>query len=115
MIHGITGLLLSVDPFFKMTERSISYIANNILFNSKIITMALWIILGIIVLLIIWIIGMYNGFVKAKIKVDNSWSDIRVFLKKRFDLIPNLVNTVKGYAAHESQTFEKVLRPGMPQ
>ena len=70
--------------------------------------MALWIILGIIVLLVIWIIGMYNGLVKAKIKVDNSWSDIRVFLKKRFDLIPNLVNTVKGYATHESQTFEKV-------
>lgn len=70
--------------------------------------MALWIILGIIVLLVLWLIGMYNGFVKARIKVDNSWSDIRVFLKKRFDLIPNLVNTVKGYAAHESGTFEKV-------
>jgi len=70
--------------------------------------MALLIILGIIVLLVIWIIGMYNRLVKLKIKVDNSWSDIRVFLKKRFDLIPNLVNTVKGYAAHESQTFEKV-------
>jgi LemA protein len=70
--------------------------------------MILWIILGIIVLLIIWIIGMYNGLVKLKIKVDNSWSDIRVYLKKRYDLIPNLVNTVKGYAAHESETFEKV-------
>lgn len=70
--------------------------------------MALWIILGIIVLLAFWFIGMYNGFVKARIKVDNSWSDIRVFLKKRFDLIPNLVNTVKGYAAHESGTLEKV-------
>ena len=70
--------------------------------------MILWIILGIIVLLVIWIISMYNSFVKLRIKVDNSWSDIRVFLKKRFDLIPNLVSTVKGYAAHESQTFEKV-------
>lgn len=70
--------------------------------------MAVWIILALIVLLIIWIVAMYNGLIKLKIKVDNSWSDIRVFLKKRYDLIPNLVNTVKGYAAHESQTFEKV-------
>ncbi|MEO7316689.1 MAG: LemA family protein [Ginsengibacter sp.] len=70
--------------------------------------MILWIVLGIIALLVLWLIGMYNGFVKARIKVDNSWSDIRVFLKKRFDLIPNLVNTVKGYATHESSTFEKV-------
>jgi len=72
--------------------------------------MALWIILGIIVLLLLWFVGMYNGFVKARIKIDNSWSDISVFLKKRFDLIPNLVNTVKGYAAHESQTLEKVVQ-----
>src|SRR5436190_6221034 len=70
--------------------------------------MVLWIIIGIVVLLILWFIGMYNGFVRARIKIDNSWSDISVFLKKRFDLIPNLVNTVKGYAAHESQTLEKV-------
>ena len=72
--------------------------------------MALWIILGVLALLILWFIGMYNGMVKAKIKIDNAWSDISVFLKKRFDLIPNLVNTVKGYAAHESQTFEKVVQ-----
>lgn len=71
--------------------------------------MALWIIIGIVVVLALWVIGMYNGFVKARIKIDNSWSDISVFLKKRFDLIPNLVNTVKGYAAHESQTLEKVV------
>jgi len=71
--------------------------------------MALWIILGIIALLVLWFIAMYNGFIKARIKIDNSWSDINVFLKKRFDLIPNLVNTVKGYAAHESQTLERVV------
>lgn len=70
--------------------------------------MATWIIVGIIVLLILWAVGIYNKLVQLKIKVDNSWSDIRVFLKKRFDLIPNLVNTVKGYAAHESSVFEKV-------
>ncbi len=72
--------------------------------------MTLWIVLGVVALLILWIIGMYNGMVKAKIKIDNAWSDISVFLKKRFDLIPNLVNTVKGYAAHESQTLEKVIQ-----
>jgi LemA protein len=70
----------------------------------------LWIIIGIVVLLVLWIIGMYNGFVRARIKIDNSWSDIQVFLKKRFDLIPNLVNTVKGYAAHERQTLESVVQ-----
>ena len=72
--------------------------------------MVLWIIFGILALIIFWFIGMYNGMVKARIKIDNAWSDISVFLKKRFDLIPNLVNTVKGYAAHESQTFEKVVQ-----
>lgn len=72
--------------------------------------MALWITLGVVALLVIWFIAMYNSFVRLKIKIDNSWSDISVFLKKRFDLIPNLVNTVKGYAAHESQTLEKVIQ-----
>lgn len=72
--------------------------------------MILWIVLGVIVLLVLWIIGLYNGFVRAKIKIDNSWSDINVFLKKRFDLIPNLVNTVKGYASHERETLEKVVQ-----
>ena len=72
--------------------------------------MALYIIIGIVVLLIIWLIAMYNSFIKARIKIDNSWSDINVYLKKRFDLIPNLVNTVKGYAAHETQTLERVVQ-----
>lgn len=70
--------------------------------------MVILIILAVIVLLIVWVIAMYNGLVRGRIKVENSWSDIRVFLKKRFDLIPNLVETVKGYAAHEKSTFEKV-------
>ncbi len=70
--------------------------------------MAILILPIILILIIIWVIVLYNKLVKYKIKVDNAWSDVRVFLKKRFDLIPNLVNTVKGYAAHESSTFEKV-------
>lgn len=54
------------------------------------------------------IIAMYNGLIKLKNRVDEAWSDIDVQLKRRYDLIPNLVNTVKGYAAHEKELFEKV-------
>ena len=67
-----------------------------------------WIILVIVVLIVIAIISMYNGLVSARIKVDNAWSQIDVQLQRRFDLIPNFVETVKGYAAHESETFEKI-------
>lgn len=70
--------------------------------------MFVWIILGIIVVLIIAIIGMYNGLVQSKVKVDNAWSQIDVQLQRRFDLIPNFVETVKGYMNHEKETFEKI-------
>lgn len=68
----------------------------------------LWIVLGIIVLLgiIVWV--TYNALVTLKMRVDEAWSDITIQLKRRLDLIPNLVNSVKGYAAHESGVFEKV-------
>jgi LemA protein len=68
----------------------------------------LWILLGVIVLLVIFVIATYNGLVTLKNRVDEAWSDITVQLKRRVDLIPNLVNTVKGYAKHESEVFEKV-------
>ena len=67
-----------------------------------------WIILAIVVVLVIAIIGMYNGLVQSKIKVDNAWSQIDVQLQRRFDLIPNFVETVKGYMNHEKETFEKI-------
>ena len=67
-----------------------------------------WIILAIVVIIVIAIIAMYNGLVSARVKVDNAWSQIDVQLQRRFDLIPNFVETVKGYAAHESETFEKI-------
>ena len=67
-----------------------------------------WIILAIVVLIIFAIIGMYNSLVQAKIKVDNAWSQIDVQLQRRFDLIPNFVETVKGYMTHEAETFEKI-------
>jgi len=70
-----------------------------------------WIILGVVLVLIlalvIWFIGVYNKLVKARNRVKNSWSQIDVQLTTRFDLIPNLVETVKGYANHEKGIFEE--------
>ncbi len=68
----------------------------------------MWIALIIIAVLIIAVIAIYNGLVSAKLKVDNAWSQIDVQLQRRFDLIPNFVETVKGYMQHESETFEKI-------
>lgn len=70
--------------------------------------MAVLIILVIIAVIAIAIINIYNGLVKARTKVDNAWSQIDVQLQRRFDLIPNFVETVKGYMAHESETLEKI-------
>lgn len=68
------------------------------------------IIIGVlVVILVIWLIGGYNKLVQLRNKVRNGWSQIDVQLKRRFDLIPNLIETVKGYAKHESETLEKVI------
>lgn len=69
----------------------------------------LWIVVGIVaVVVVLFLIATYNGLVRLKIRVDEAWSDITVQLKRRADLIPNLVNTVKGYAKHEKSVFERV-------
>ena len=68
----------------------------------------LWIILIIIVLLILFVISIYNGLVTSRQKVKNAWSQIDVQLQRRFDLIPNLVETVKGYMEHEEGVLTKV-------
>ncbi len=67
-----------------------------------------WIVLAVVVVVFFIAVGIYNGLVRRRKEVDNGWSQIDVQLKRRYDLIPNLVETVKGYAAHESSVFEKV-------
>jgi LemA protein len=72
--------------------------------------MALIIVLIIIVAVVGFFIAMYNGLIRLRVRADASWSDIDVQLKRRHDLIPNLVETVKGYAAHEKGTFENIAK-----
>lgn len=71
-------------------------------------TPILWIILIAVAAIVLWLIATYNALVALKVKTDEAWSDIDVQTKRRYDLIPNLVETVKGYASHESGVFEKV-------
>jgi LemA protein len=68
-----------------------------------------FIVLGVVVLLVIIAIVLYNGLVRQRNQVDNAWSQVDVQLKRRLDLIPNLVESVKGYASHERATFEAVI------
>lgn len=71
----------------------------------------MWIIvLAVVVVIILWFIATYNGLVKLRTMVEEAFSTMDVYLKKRYDLIPNLVNTVKGYAKHESETLESVVQ-----
>jgi len=69
---------------------------------------AVWILIGIVVALVVWAILTYNRLVSLRNRVDNGWSQIDVQLRRRYDLIPNLVETVQGYAAHERELFEHV-------
>ncbi|HEX9679662.1 MAG TPA: LemA family protein [Candidatus Saccharimonadales bacterium] len=66
--------------------------------------------LGLVAVVIVWLWATYNGLVKSNVRVDEAWSDITVQLKRRYDLIPNLVNSVKGYAKHEKEVFENVTK-----
>jgi LemA protein len=72
--------------------------------------MAFIILLVVIFLVIVFVIATYNGLIQLRVRADNAWSDIDVQLKRRHDLIPNLVETVKGYAAHEKGTFENIAK-----
>ena len=68
------------------------------------------VILGLVVLLAIYLIVAYNGLIRRRNQIENAWSQIDVQLKRRLDLIPNLVETVKGYAAHEKETLDAVIQ-----
>jgi LemA protein len=72
------------------------------------VTIALIVIVAVVVLVLLYLVLLYNGLVQKRNRVDNSWAQVDVQLKRRHDLIPNLVESVKGYAAHESGTFEAV-------
>ncbi len=70
----------------------------------------LWIVIIVLVLLGLWLILSYNGLIALRNHVEEAWSDIEVQMKRRYDLIPNLVNAVKGYAGHEAGVFENVTK-----
>ncbi len=70
----------------------------------------IYILLGIVAVVLAWVIATYNGFIQLVNRAKEAWSDIDVQLKRRYDLIPNLVETVKGYAAHEREAFENVTK-----
>lgn len=72
------------------------------------LTIVLLVIGGIALCLVIWLIGVFNQLIRGRTRVEEAWSDIEVQLNRRYDLIPNLVNTVKGYAKHEDDVFTKV-------
>ena len=74
------------------------------------IGLVLLILIGIVVVVLGWVAGAYNGLVRLRNQLENAWAQIDVQLKRRHDLIPNLVETVKGYATHERETFEKVIQ-----
>ncbi|MFN2589416.1 MAG: LemA family protein [Actinomycetota bacterium] len=71
---------------------------------------AVWVVVGVLVVVLLYGILTYNRLVRLRVRTENAWSQIDVQLRRRYDLIPNLVETVKGYAAHEREVFEEVTR-----
>ncbi len=72
--------------------------------------LVLIVLVGIFILFGLWLVGTYNRLITLRTRIDNAWAQIDVFLKRRYDLIPNLVETVKGYAKHERETLESVMK-----
>ena len=76
------------------------------------------ILLVVLLALVVIVVGIYNSLVRLRVQTDNAWADIDVQLKRRYDLIPNVVETVKGYASHEKSTLENVIKArnaGLPE
>jgi len=71
---------------------------------------ALWVVLGVLAVLVVFVITVYNKLIVLRTRVEEGWADIETQLKRRYNLIPNLVNTVKGYATHEKELFENVTK-----
>src|SRR6059058_1863025 len=71
---------------------------------------ALWVVLGLVAVVLLYGVFTYNRLVRLRVRTENAWSQIDVQLRRRYDLIPNLVEAVKGYAAHERELFEEVAR-----
>ena len=74
------------------------------------VLMVLLVLVGVVAVVALWFVFTYNGLVRLRNQVKNAWSQIDIQLKRRYDLIPNIVETVKGYAAHEKETFERVIQ-----
>jgi len=72
--------------------------------------LAFWVVLAVAVVIVLSLVGIYNALIQKRIRVQEAWSQIDVQLKRRYDLIPNLVNTVKGYAGHEKETLDRVIQ-----
>lgn len=87
---------------------SILYFSVIMIFIANINNMGIYTLIGIIVVIVLWVVFAYNRLVTLVNRTKEAWSDIDVQLKRRYDLIPNLINTVKGYATHEAGTLEKV-------
>ncbi len=91
-------------------NKSVHFKKKLVKFKIKFYQMYILIVLGVIAVIFFYVVSVYNGLVKKKNDMQEGWSSIDVFLKKRYDLIPNLMETVKGYAAHEKETFENITK-----
>src|SRR5918996_983874 len=100
MQSSLAGPLLSAVSWDNLYGRS----------RGRETSVAVWIVVGIAVLLVLFLIFTYNRLIRLRNRIEAAWSQIDVQLKRRYDLIPNLVETVKGYASHERETFEQVTR-----